>query len=127
MRFVLDVIRALLRIIASILMLLAFFATGLLLNAVTSGYEKISQPLGKVWFEDDVLRPVLETSSLQLFQVFLERKLAMPFLWDPLMTAVLNWPTWLALGVAAVGSVIVSMLIFGFTKRRVEPEPQVFI
>ena len=122
MRFALDVARAFIRIIAAMLMLTAFFATGLLINAVLSGYEKLSWPLGRVWFEDDVLRPILGSPSIQLFQVFFERKLGLPVLWDPVITTILNFPTWLALGGGAMVCVVVSMLIFGFTKRRV-PEP----
>ncbi|MBU1175531.1 MAG: hypothetical protein KKH72_09020 [Alphaproteobacteria bacterium] len=127
MRFVLDVIRAFFRIVALMLMLTAFFAIGLLFNALLSGYEKLSFPLGRVWFEDDVLRPILGSPSIQLFQVFFERKLAMPFLWDPVITTILNWPTWLALGGGAVFCVIGAMLIFGFTKRREEPKPPVYV
>lgn len=127
MRFVVDVIRAFIRIIAVMLMLVAFFAVGLLVNAIASGYDKLSQPLGRVWFEDDVLRPYLGSPSIQLFQVFFERKLAMPFLWDPMITTILNWPTWLALGGGAVFCVIVSMLILGFTKRRKPEEPPVYV
>ena len=127
MRFILDVMRAFIRIIAMMMMLTAFFAVGLLVNAILSGYDKLSHPLGQVWYQDDVLRPLVGAPSIQLFQVFFERKLAMPFLWDPVITTILNWPTWLALGGGAMVCVIVSMLIFGFTKRRKEPEPPVYI
>ena len=124
MRFVLDVARAFVRIIAAMLMVTAFFAIGLLGNAILSGYDKLSWPLGRVWYEDDVLRPLVGSPSIQLFQVFFERKLGLPILWDPVITTILNFPTWLALGGGAVVCVIVSMLIFGYTKRRgAEPSP----
>jgi len=122
MRFVLDVIRAMIRIFALVLMLFAFAAVGLLINAVMMGDGRLAEPLGRVWYRDDVLAPFLHTPSIQLFQVFFERKLGLPFLWDPGITTILNWPTWLALGGGAVFSVIVSMLMFAATKRRT-PEP----
>lgn len=122
MSFVLDVIRAMIRIIAFALILLAISAVGLLVNAVMMGDGRLAEPLGRVWYRDDVLAPILQTPSIQLFQVFIERKLGMPVLWDPVITTVLNWPTWLALGGGAVFCVIVGMLGFAVTKRA-KPEP----
>ena len=122
MSFVLDVIRAMFRIIALALMLTAIAAVGLLVNATLMGDGRLAQQLGRVWYQDDVLKPYLGSPSIQLFQVFFERKLGLPFLWDPVITTILNWPTWLALGGGAVFCVIVSMLLFAATKRR-KPEP----
>ncbi len=122
MSFVVDVIRAMIRIISFVLMLLAISAVGLLINAVRMGDGRLAEPLGRVWYRDDVLAPILHSPSIQLFQVFFERKLGMPFLWDPVITTILNWPTWLALGGGAVACVIVGMLGFAITKRR-KPEP----
>ena len=122
MSFVVDVIRAMIRIIAFALMVLAIFAVGLLANAVVMGDGRLAEPLGRVWYRDDVLAPILHSPSIQLFQVFFERKLGMPFLWDPGITTILNWPTWLALSSGSVVCVIVGMLGFSVTKRR-KPEP----
>jgi hypothetical protein len=121
MRFIFDVLRAMVRIVALVLMLFAFAAVGLLVNATLGGDGRLAEPLGQVWYRDDVLRPYVGSPSIQLFQVFFERKLQMPFLWDPGVTTILNWPTWLALGAGAVFCVIVSMLLFSATKRR-KPE-----
>ena len=127
MRFVLDVVRALFRIIAFLLMLGTFVAIYLLGYAITAGEGKVSWPLGRVWFEDDLLRPYLGAPSMDLFEAFFEQKLGMPFLWDPMAKMVLAWPTWLALGSFAVVSVIVSMLIFSITRReKPAPAPEYF-
>ena len=122
MRFVLDVIRAIIRIISFALLVMATAAVVLLVNAVMMGDGRPAEALGKVWYRDDVLLPYLHSPSIQLVQVFFERKLGLPFLWDPVITTVLNWPTWLALGGGAVACVIIGMLGFAITKRR-KPEP----
>ncbi len=75
MSFVVDVIRAMIRIIAFALMVLAIFAVGLLVNAVVMGDGRLAEPLGRVWYRDDVLAPIFHSPSIQLFQVFFERKL----------------------------------------------------
>ncbi len=127
MRFVLDVIRAMIRIIAFLLMLAAFAAIYLLGYSITAGEGKVSWELGRVWFEDDLLRPYLGSPSIQLVQAFFERKLGLSFLWDPVITTILTWPTWLALGGGAVVAVIVSMLLFAVTKRKKpETEPRYY-
>lgn len=122
MGFILDVFRALVRIFALIILVMGLFALFLLGNAIVQGDGRVSQALGKVWFQDDLLRPLLGTPSIQLVQVFFERKLAMPFLWDPLVTTLLNWPTWLVLGVGGVGGLVLANVIFAVTRRK-KPEP----
>ncbi len=47
-----------------------------------------SVPLGQVWFD-------LHKDSLLLIQPALERHVS-PFLWDPVMTTILEAPAWLA-------------------------------
>ncbi len=127
MRFVLDVIRALFRIIGVLLVLGTYTAIYLLGYSITAGQGKASWPLGRVWFEDDLLQPYLGAPSIPLVKAFFEQKLGLPMLWDPVTVMVLKWPTWLALGSFAIVSVIVSMIIFAVTKRKKRtPAPRYF-
>ena len=47
-------------------------------------------PAGEVWFK-------LDNSSLNLVQAIVQRYLH-PFLWDPLIVGILQWPPWATLG-----------------------------
>ena len=49
--------------------------------------------LGQAWFDFD-------RDSLGLSQTVIQRYV-WPYLWDPIITAALLWPTWLSLGVVA--------------------------
>lgn len=69
------------------------------------------QPLGQVWFQNDPFFFLLNSPSIQLVQVFFERKLQLPQLWDPVVLTLLNWPAWAALGLFFVISFLF-MLIF---------------
>src|SRR6516165_3061324 len=59
--------------------------------AESGGYRVI--PLGELWFD-------VHVASLNLIQAVVQRYLH-PFLWDPVITAVLQWPAWSLLGALA--------------------------
>lgn len=64
-----------------------------------------SVPLGQVWFD-------LHPDSLQLIQPAIERHVA-TWLWNPVMTTILQAPAWLDFLVAGV-----VLLILGSLRRR---------
>jgi hypothetical protein len=66
--------------------------------AQTGTYRVI--PLGELWFN-------VHVASLNLIQAVVQRYLH-PFLWDPIITAVLQWPAWSLLGGPAAILVAVS-------------------
>ncbi len=74
--------------------LLAFYHTG--------GYRMV--PAGEFWFAVDV-------ASLNLSQAIIQRYVH-PFLWDPIIAGLLQWPAWSLLGGPGV------VLAFGFPIRR---------
>ena len=69
----------------------------LLKFAETGSYRLI--PVGELWFETSV-------TSLNLMQAVVQRYLH-PFLWDPIIAGVLQWPAWSLLGAPA--AVLVSI------------------
>lgn len=79
-----------------------------------------SQPLGQVWFRHDPFLPLLNNPSIQLAQVFVERKLNLPALWNPGVTTLLNWPAWLALMVVGLAGVVLGGLFW----RLATPAPR---
>ncbi len=79
------------------------------------------QPLGQVWFRHDPFLPLLNNPSIQFAQVFFERKLNMPALWNPGITTLLNWPAWLGLMVVGILGVVLGGLFWRLatpTRRR---------
>ena len=70
-----------------------------------------SQSLGQVWFRHDPFLALFNNPSIQLAQVVIERKLNLPMLWNPGITTILNWPSWLALmSIAVVGMALGTLL-----------------
>src|SRR6266571_1617250 len=59
--------------------------------AETGAYRAI--PLGELWFN-------VHVASLNLIQAVVQRY-QHPFLWDPIITTVLQWPAWSLLGAPA--------------------------
>lgn len=53
------------------------------------------KPLGQQWFEFDV-------SSLNNFQVGIERKLGLPWVWENIIQNILLAPSWAVLGVLSL-------------------------
>lgn len=65
------------------------YLIGELLDAYMTGtYQVISA--GQAWFDLDV-------TSLNLVQAVIQRYLH-PFLWDPIISSILQWPVWSLLG-----------------------------
>jgi len=88
--------RLLLRVAGTVGWALAAVALVILaydLNAYseTGAYRAI--PFGELWFN-------VHVTSLNLIQAFVQRHLH-PFLWDPIITAALQWPAWSLLGAPA--------------------------
>jgi len=118
MRFIVDVIRALIRILA-----LAFGLFGLVglvfeIVVLVAGDGRAAQSLGQVWFQHDPFAFLNKGPSIQLAQVFFERKLQMPALWSPGITTILNWPSWVALLGVGLGGVVIMLVLFAITRRR---------
>lgn len=81
-----------------------------------------SQPLGQVWFQHDPFLAVLNNPSIQLAQVVIERKLNLPALWNPGITTILNWPSWLGLMTVGVVGIVLGGLFWRLaipSRRRV--------
>lgn len=117
MRSLINIIRALLRLIGLIFSVLAIGVLGCLVAVLMMGNGVAGQVLGRVWYEHDPLFGLLQTSSVQLLQVFFERKLSMPFLWHPGVTTLLNWPTWIALPVVAIILFVIGAAFFALARR----------
>jgi len=49
--------------------------------------EPTFKPLGQYWYD-------FHRGSYGGIQVFLERKLHAPFLWDPILLTIVQWPSW---------------------------------
>lgn len=77
-----------------------------------------SQSLGQVWFSHDPFLAVLHNPSIQLAQVVVERKLNLPGLWNPGITTLLNWPSWMALMVTSLASLIIGAIFWRLAKPR---------
>ena len=67
------------------------FANDLISFAQTGTYRVI--PAGQVWFD-------IHVASLNLMQAVVQRFLH-PWLWDPVITTILQWPAWSLLGAPA--------------------------
>jgi hypothetical protein len=63
------------------------------LNAYSESGAYRAIPLGELWFN-------VHVASLNLVQAVVQRYLH-PFLWDPIITTVLQWPAWSLLGAPA--------------------------
>ena len=63
-------------------------------------------PVGKLWFD-------VHKDSLQLIQPAIERHL-WPFLWNPILFTILQWPAWAVLGAPG----ILLALLPGARRRR---------
>ena len=70
---------------------LVAFANDLISFAQTGTYRVI--PAGQLWFDINV-------ASLNLMQAVVQRFLH-PWLWDPVITTILQWPAWSLLGAPA--------------------------
>ena len=95
-----------LRALGMLILLLAVVAIVVDGTKSLAASELIITSLGEQWFK-------LHAPSLSISQAAIERHVH-PFLWDPVITALLRWPTWALLGV--LGFVL---YLFGRRKSRV--------
>jgi hypothetical protein len=79
---------------------------------------RATQPLGQVWFQHDPFFSFMQSHSIQLAQVIAERKLQWPELWNPGITTILNWPSWIALLVVGIISLIIGGIFLAFVRGR---------
>lgn len=77
-----------------------------------------SQSLGRVWFQHDPFFSILQSHSIQLAQVIVERKLQWPELWNPGITTILNWPSWIALLVLGISCLIISGIFSNLARGK---------
>lgn len=77
-----------------------------------------SQSLGQVWFRHDPFLALLHNPSIQLAQVVVERKLNLPSLWNPGITTLLNWPSWMALMVTGLGGLVIGAFFWRLARPR---------
>jgi hypothetical protein len=71
---------------------------------------RAANSLGQVWFQNDPFFSLTQSPSIQLAQVIIERKLNWPELWSPGITTILNWPSWIALLVIGLASIVLGSL-----------------
>ncbi|HHS83069.1 MAG TPA: hypothetical protein ENJ68_06060 [Devosia sp.] len=79
---------------------------------------RANQVLGRVWFEHDPFFFLLNSHSIQLAQVVAERKLKIPALWNPGVTTILNWPSWVALLVLGIAGLLIGGVLMGLARGR---------
>ncbi|HHB83914.1 MAG TPA: hypothetical protein ENK61_10690 [Devosia sp.] len=79
---------------------------------------RANQVLGQVWFQHDPFFSLFQSHSIQLAQVIAERKLQWPALWNPGVTTILNWPSWMALLVLGVGGLVLGGILFYLAAKR---------
>ena len=81
-----------------VILALAAFGYEVLLAATSGGYRMIAA--GELWYQIDV-------GSLNLTQAVIQRYVH-PWLWDPMLVSVLQWPLWSLLGGPGAALVILS-------------------
>ena len=118
MRFVTEVLRAVVRIFAVGFGLLGLGGLAALGAVLVAGNGLAGQLLGRVWFQHDPFVGALNSPSIQLVQVFFERKLSLPQLWNPGVTTLLNWPSWMALGAVALVGLVLCFGLLRMTRRH---------
>jgi hypothetical protein len=117
MRFIGNVLRALVGIVGLVFGLAGLAALGFLVAAVLAGNGLISQPLGQVWFQHDPFAQFVHTPSLPLFGAIIERRLH-PAIWNPGLVTVLGWPAWQGLLAFTLFFGLVSIVLFALARRR---------
>lgn len=121
-----GLIRGLFRLIVGLVGVLALIVGGLALifeaGVILAGDGRATKILGEVWYRHDPFVRFTEMAglprSLQALQVFFERKLNLPAVWDPGITTILNWPAWLALLVVLVAGLVLGTILLGAALPR---------
>lgn len=91
--------RTLFRFVGFWLLAAAFIALVLDGTRSIADAHLVLTPLGESWH-------ALHSNSLQLLQPAIERHIT-PLLWDPVMLAILNTPTWVVLGLIGVAFTLI--------------------
>lgn len=104
-------------VIGLVLFVLGVLGVVFLGVVLAAGDGRANQVLGQVWFQHDPFFWVQDTFSIQLVQVVIERKLLLPWLWNPGITTILNWPSWLALAVVGVVGLVLGWILIRFSAR----------
>lgn len=106
-----TLVRMILGLFGVIFALLSLAALGFCIAVLMNG-DSAGQRLGQVWFQNDPFIQWTGSPSIQLVQVFFERKLSLPMLWDPVILSLLNQPAALALGLFCAICAGVAALLF---------------
>lgn len=104
------IIRFLLVLLGLAALLVAAAAAAAEIANYAGGGALMAKPLGLVWREQHLL-------SLQLFQVAVERKLGLDWLWQNVFQAMLAWPP-IAVSAAFAAAGIVLLLLARLSRRR---------
>lgn len=117
-----GIIRGLLKLISGLLgLVFALFGLMMLVFEImvwVPDSALAAQSLGRVWFQHDPFFSILDSHSIQLVQVIVERKLQWYELWNPGITTILNWPSWIALLVLGIGSLIISGIFSSLARGK---------
>jgi hypothetical protein len=97
LRIIILILRLVGIVLGLVLLVFGLAAFGFDITVLAAPGGLAGLPLGQVWFQHDPFLPLLHSPSIQLAQVVVERKLQWPELWNPGITTILNWPSWLAL------------------------------
>lgn len=91
----------------------AVFGVGVLI----ANDGRAANVLGQTWFQHDPFFFLFDSASIQLVQVVVERKLGVVWLWNPGITTLLNWPSWMALFTIAAVCLPLGFLAMWFAIR----------
>jgi hypothetical protein len=100
----------LIQIIGWAFILLGIMLAGLMGIMVVGG-PPLTEPGGAVW-------NTLHSSSLGLFQVFVQRILGLPDLWDNQVVPILLAPAWQSMTVIATLSFVIGAVLLAIARRQ---------
>lgn len=117
MKMLVNIVRIFFQILGGVIFALGGMALVFEVIVLFAGDGRMNQVLGQVWFQHDPLLSTLGSPSIQLAQVVIERKLGLISLWNPTITTVLNWPSWIALLTIAAVLILVGGIVFSLATR----------
>lgn len=117
MKMLVNIVRIFFQILGGVIFALGGMALVFEAIVLFAGDGRMNQVLGQVWFQHDPLLSTLGSPSIQLAQVVIERKLGLISLWNPTITTVLNWPSWIALLTIAAVLILVGGIVFSLATR----------
>lgn len=115
-----GLVKLVLGVVGLVLLTFGLMCLGFFVAVLISPEGLAGLPLGQVWFQNDPFFALMDTHSIQLAQVVIERKLGLVSLWNPGVTTLLNWPSWQALLVVGVVASVLGYLLLRplFGRRR---------